>query len=245
MNAAERKIPLVERLENLAPLFVLLAMASSVLLTFARCFWGSWDTIGTSSLALVVVLIIVFCNTVDDLKLQGKLGIILAMFTISTCSLFWVLQTKDGVWVNTTTKETTLSHGLVAVFPFQSAVYFVGLKQDQTTKVKATTSDGIPLTCAANARGIVLNKESESLEKALTSDEARNPEAKIAGTLGNEIRAAAATVIAAKTSQEIDQLRQFYIPYHVGSRLGNNLSSLGLRWNEGTIQLSCEVIFNS
>jgi hypothetical protein len=215
-----------------------------VALTIVRCVWGDSDLIGWVAILSTISLTAVLWKNVDNYDVIPRTTLVVALAIVSTSSFFWVKSSQGGVWVNTEEKTTTLSRGAISIRPFQSSAYFVPLEQSQSTRVKVVANDGIPLTCNVSALGIVLDKEGEKLEAALTA-EPGNPGVRIAKMLGAEIQAATAQAIGPKSSSEIAQLRQFYIPYHVGSRLGNTLASLGLRWNEGRVHLSCEVIFNS
>ncbi len=225
-------------------LLMLIVLILGVLVLVARTFWVR-DFIGGATIGLYVCFIVYLSKNGDELSNLAARTLVLGAFTLSVCSLFFVTSVSgSGVWVNTKTKETTISKLFLVVTPFSPSITFVETSQAHKMEVRAQTSDGTPLTCTATTSGIALDSRDEvRLHERLTATD--NPQQHINSVLNTRIREEVARVISSKQNQEIAQLLHFYIPHQVGSGVEKTLSSLGLRWQNGKVYLFCELIFNS
>lgn len=183
----------------------------------------------------------------DDLVfMKWRHRSMLASIVTGFVSLFVLGPTKQGVWVNPFTNETTMSSKLLLVMPFDSDWYHVGENVVTppgsllVTTVQVTTTDEVPLTCSVNAKGIMLDRrDPAALERFLLKELAYLPgqadylRSNLEDTLAN----AAVKVLNAKTSEEIS--RQNFFSVKIGSPLDNRLSRLRLRWEEGVVGFAC------
>lgn len=226
------------------PWFTILLPIFGFLLVIARTFWGGGDSVGWVALLVCLGLLVHLAQKTNELSDFQKITYTLIVCLLSAGSLFFIAKSDGGVWVNTKTKETTVSRQSLTVFPFWSSVTFLETSQSRIVTVKAQTSDGIPLTCRAETVGIVLDyRDKAHLHERLTVPD--NPQQHINSVLDTRIKEEIATAVNSRQNQEIAQLRQFHLPYQIGSGVQKTLSSLGLRWENGKVFLFCEVVFNN
>jgi hypothetical protein len=75
---------------------------------------------------------------------------------------------------------------------------------------------------------------------------APSPKNIISSALEAAIREAAIAEFAGKTSRDIADLgNRFAIQYAIGTPLGDVMEQNGVRWLDGSVSYSCELVFNS
>lgn len=223
-----------------------------------RAFWYGGDWVGTALLiagAFIAALVFVVCSEHPKKRHQNQVmrglraGALLIVMLFATKT---VGSTPNdlGYWVNMANGQSTVVRYFLFM-PLQfypQPISFVSKQQDQGVGIKVKSLDGIPVHCDVWAKGIVLDqRDLLKLEQSFAEvTPASKPSQDYIRTRVMSVLAdTAGAVFTSKTSEEIGRQGQFIIPYKIGTPMGDVLSRLVLRWQNGEVTFNCKVLFNN
>ncbi len=153
-------------------------------------------------------------------------------------------KNAEEVWVNTETGATTIHQPVwSSLVPWRIARTMVSVptKYYVHRSTNVSTDDGVPLTCTITVSGIVLDMDRLDIETK--ARELAAMPLKAPANLSDAFATSAAAVLARESAEDIERHSTLVIPYRIGSRVGDTLQSLGLKWNDGEVGFSCKVRF--
>ncbi len=232
--------------------FFLLAMLSGALLLWRVIFYG--DSFGFwvfgFYVGMWVVTALVFWDDhrgEGDLTERGKLLWIRVPEFVSICmllSLFLIWPDDDGVWVRTDGSETSLSKSWFFVRPFEP-LYYVDNEFDLEEALVAEFEGGIPVECTVATEGIRLDYRNPAVleHQLLEVAKVQDPSLYMYGLLGFLVEKSARTALQNRAADDLftQGERRLVIPYQIGASVGDGLASLGLRWEEGSVDYWCSL----
>ena len=211
--------------------------------------WLNFVTLVTG----VAVLGVVWYANVKTLRQESiRIGLALAAtavtIVLTAISATTLAVPFKGVYVDTTSGQSTLTHDFIHTAPFSLEVSYFFEDHNTNTSVDVQTRDGIPLACSVSTTGIRLDKRDPAeLEQHLLA-------ARSTWELDRQATAivaqAAQTVLSEMTVGDMPKSSWFqYVTspsrtstgYTIGTLASPSLLEHGLHWENGGIRIWCDV----
>lgn len=227
-------------------LFVLISLG---LYIFSAIGQGHWTWFMVASLAPTIIFgIIKLCDDDDtmseSLRTFGTAMVVCLALAATSVYPGPKNNMDDGFWLNRSTGANGVANGLLLSYPLNPNFIWVPTSYTEKTAVNVGSSDGIPMQCSVEARGLWLDtSDPEAIIPALMK--MQSPSSFYGSELMVAIAAASKEALASKSTQEIATLERFILPYRIGTPLGSVLERLHLKWRDGLVAVNCRTVFNS